>query len=331
MTVKQQHNAWDTMPKSSDWYVAQALQEAEVMSRGVPTGYPLGFKTFDSFFRLRTGQFMVIAGRPAMGKTSFALQVAMNLCKVLEDAGDIDGRIVFYSAEMHGVELYHKMASQISGVNLQKGYAGRWTSDESDLFKKVLDSLGDLPMVVSDLSLVKTERMEEELHDLRAAGLLPRAVFFDYIELADDQDARQENVRVAQIAQRLKHIAQTFDIPVVGLSQVNRLVESDASKMPMLANMAGSDTVARMADKVLVLMRPGYYLRNGIACACEENADAQDICYVSIQKDRFGRAGQTFRMALNEDTFCFGDVDPVRNKRPVYDLKARKPSDVGLI
>lgn len=297
------------------------------MARGVALGYPLGFKTFDHFFRLKNGQFIVIAGRPAMGKTSFALQIAHNIAESLMDSDDTAGRVVFFSAEMSGVELFHKIASQQSGINLQAGYAGRWTPEESALFEETLASLTHLPLMVNDLNMMATEKMKSNLTDMVDSGLIPRAIFFDYIELAADEDSRQEHNRIAQVAQRLKAIAAQFKIPVIGLSQVNRQAEAEASKIPYLSNLAGSDTVARMADKVLTLMRPGYYLRNGQQAACEFPSDITDTCYVSIQKDRFGRAGQTFRLKLNERTFSFSDMHPPRDPvREVMDLRSKKPS-----
>lgn len=323
-------DAWGSVPRGADWYVEDALLEADEMALGKRIGTPLGFKTFDSFFRLKDGQLMVIAGRPAMGKTSFALQIAYNMAQLLRST---TGRVVFYSAEMTGVELFHKMAAMNSGMNLQQGYGGKWSSADADEFKRALNDLRDLPLLVNDLNLISTEHMVKDLEDMVNVGTPPRALFFDYIELAADKagDKMGENHRIAQVAQRLKHIAMTFKIPVIAMSQVNRQTEAEANKIPYLANLAGSDTVARMADKVLSLMRPGYYLRNGQQAACEVPLDVDSTCYVSVQKDRFGRAGQTFRMRVNEETFRFTDMNPpVDPDRFVMDLRAKRPSELGL-
>lgn len=321
-------NAWDSIPRDAEWYVEDALREAQFMAQGVAQGYAMGFKTFDHFFRLRDGQFTVIAGRPAMGKTSLALQVAYNIAQQLVDTGDEAGRVVFFSAEMSGVELFHKLASQISGVNLQEGYAGRWSQTDADIFQGTLRALASLPLLVNDLNVIRTEDMRENLESMKLVGLAPRALFFDYIELGADDDKIKENERVAQIAFRLKNIASTMRIPVVGLSQVNRLVESEASKMPLMVNLAGSDSVPRVADKVLTLMRPGYYLRNGMSAACEVETDKEGVCYVSVQKDRFGRAGQTFRLAVNERTYQFRDFpSPGLPERAVRNLKSRRADE----
>jgi len=309
--------------------VAEAAREAQEMAAGTPQGYGLGFKTFDHFFRIKDGQVLVLAGRPAMGKTSLALQIAHNMCRQLTPHSK--EKIVFYSAEMSGTQLFQKLASNLSGVNLQAGYAGRWTSADSAEYNRVLNSLSRMPMLVSDLNIVKTDNIRSNLDDVVTAGVVPAAVFLDYIELAADEDhTRQEHTRIAQIMQKLKQIAMHYQIPVIALSQVNRMTESESSKIPYLSNLAGSDTVARMADKVLTLMRPGYYIKNGQQAACELASDAQDTCYVSIQKDRFGRAGQTFRLRVDETTYRFTDFDPPRDpSRVVMNLKARKPSELG--
>lgn len=328
MAQEMETSAWESLPKESEWYVDEAIAEAALMASGKPQGYAMGFRTFDHFFRLKNRQFVVIAGRPAMGKTSFALQIAYNMAKQLIAEGDTVGRIVFYSAEMSGVELFHKLASQLTGINLQEGYAGRWSQKDADDFEAALDNLRDLPLMVNDLNLIKTADMMSSLEGMKASGLMPRAVFFDYIELGADDDKYKENERVAQIAYRLKHIASALNIPVIGLSQVNRAVEGEASKMPLMVNLAGSDSVPRTADKVLTLMRPGYYLRNGMSCACEFDADKEGVCYVSVQKDRFGRAGQTFRLALNERTYKFEDY-PTNGiiDKVVRDLRSKPASD----
>jgi replicative DNA helicase len=299
------------------------------MASGAPQGYGLGFKTFDHFFRLKAGQVLVIAGRPAMGKTSFALQIAHNLCRQMTP-GTKD-RVIFYSAEMSGTQLFQKLASNLSGVNLQAGYAGRWSAADAAEYHRVLNGLSRMPMLVSDLNIVRTDNIRNNLDDMVASGIQPSAVFLDYIELAADEDnGRQEHTRIAGIMQKLKQIAMHYKIPVVALSQVNRQTESESSKIPYLANLAGSDTVARMADKVLTLMRPGYYIKNGQQAACELASDAANTCYVSIQKDRFGRAGQTFRLHVDESTYRFGDFEPPRDpERIVMNLKARKPSELG--
>ena len=324
------NDIWASVPRDAQWYVTEAIVEAQDMGKGIALGYPLGFKTFDHFFRLKNGQFTVIAGRPAMGKTSFALQIAFNMAMQLSASEDDAGKVVFFSAEMSGVELFHKLASQLSGVNLQSGYAGKWTAADSEAFENTLLSLTNLPLMVNDLNIIKTEEIKGNLIDMAESGTPPRAIFFDYIELAADEDARQESQRIAQVAQRLKNIAATLKIPVIGLSQVNRAVDNESSKIPYLINLAGSDTVARMADKVMTMMRPGYYLRNGQSAACELATDISDTCYISIQKDRFGRAGQTFRMKLNEQTFQFSDFEPPREpSRFVNDLSSKKPSEFG--
>lgn len=326
-------NVWENMPKDSKWYVGAAQAEIDDIASGKLTGFATGFKTFDGFFRIKPGQLVVIGGRPAMGKTSFALQLAYNFAAQLQAQGDTDGRILFFSAEMTGVQLYHKLASGLSGVNLQRGYTGKWTQQDSDDFTRTLGGLATLPLAVSDLNMVTVNRMHDDIADMITSGVFPKAVFFDYIELAADEAGigEREYGRIAAVAQKLKRLAMHYGIPVIALSQVNRVTEGEANKMPYLSNLAGSDTVSRMADKVLTLMRPGYYLRNGQSAACENIGDLQDTCYVSIQKDRFGRAGQTFRLRVNEETYLFSDMNPPREPpRVVMNLKARKPGDFGL-
>lgn len=280
-------------------------------------GLPTGFSVIDRQFRMRDGQLIVVAARSSFGKTSLAVQIAMHNAELLEKTWD-DGVVVFFSAEMSGAELFQKMASMKSGVNLQKGYAGMWTPDESKAFMDALDDLSTLPLVVNDLNQIKTETMRENLQVLANAGRKPRLVVFDYIELGADNDKVRENERIATVVQRLKAIARELNIPVLALSQINREIEKESRhRLPLVHNLAGSDAVGRTADKVLTILIPQIYLKMGIACACEYIEDSLHTAYVSIQKDRFGNRGTIFRLKWTPTTTSFGDLDSL-DVRPRY-------------
>jgi replicative DNA helicase len=319
---------WTTMPRPAAVFSQEAKQEAMLMARGIPMGLPTGFTTLDRTVRLREGQLIVVAARSSFGKTSFALQVAMHNALNLEASWD-DGCVVFFSAEMSGAELFQKMASTRSGVNLQRGYAGQWSQADAKAFNDALDDLSTLPLVVNDLNVIKTETMRENLKMLASAGRPARLVVFDYVELGADDGKFKENERVAMVVHRLKSIARDLSIPVLALSQINRDIEKESRhRLPLIQNLAGSDAVGRTADKVLTLLIPNLYLRTGVACACEYIEDSIDTAYVSVQKDRFGRRGDIFRLRWQPTTASFDDL-PASDPRPRYvqSLKVRSPED----
>lgn len=319
---------WMTAPRNAAWFVEEAKREAALMATGVPMGLPTGFRVMDRSLRLREGQLIVLAARSSMGKTSLALQIAMHNALNLRDAWD-DGCVVMFSAEMSGAELFQKMASIQSGVNLQDGYAGRWSADNARAFNDALDGLSDLPLIVNDLNAITTQHMRENLATLKNAGKPPRMIVFDYIELGADNDRLKENERVSQIVYRLKQIARDLKIPVLALSQINREIEKESRhRLPMMHNLAGSDAVGRTADKVLTMLVPNYYLRTGIACACEYIEDSRNTAYVSVQKDRFGARAHTFRLRFHPQTASFHDIDPTDPRGPyVLRLQTRTPDD----
>lgn len=300
---------WVSLPRPAGWYVAEAKRETQLMSKGGAIGLPTGFSTLDGSFRLRGGQLTVIAARTSMGKTSFALQVAMHNAMLLQQTWD-DGCVLFFSAEMSGVELFQKMASVQSGINLQRGYAGLWSQRESDLFMQHLQDLDGIPLIINDLNVIRTDAMRDNIQMMKDAGRPVRMVVFDYIELGADDDKFKDHERIAQIVFRLKGIARAFDIPVLALSQINREIEKESRhRIPLMTNLAGSDAVGRTADKVLTMMIPQYYLSTGVSCACEYPQDSRDTAYISVQKDRFGKRGTIYRFGFNPTTACFTDID----------------------
>ncbi len=321
-------SVWQTVPRPASWFAEAAKIEAREMGRGVPMGLPTGFSTIDSSFRMKEGQLVVLAARSSMGKTSLALQIAMNNAIRLQAAWD-DGVVLFFSAEMSGAELFHKMASIRSGLNLQDGHAGRWTQQQGNDFIAILDELSSLPLVINDLNQIKTEAMRDGIQLLSDVGKPVRMIVFDYIELGADDDKFKEHERVAQVVQRLKRIALDFKIPVLALSQINREIEKESRhRMPLIHNLAGSDSVGRTADKVLTMLIPNYYLKTGVSCACEYIEDSHRTAYISVQKDRFGARGTIWRLAFDPKTASFHDIDTSDFRgRYVHKLNTRQPSE----
>lgn len=319
---------WSEMPRPASWFVTEAKREAKLMQSGVPLGLPTGFATVDRTFRMREGQLVVLAARSSMGKTSLALQIAMNNALRLQTQWD-DGVVLFFSAEMSGTELFHKMASIRSGLNLQDGHSGRWTPQQGQDFHDALDDLSTLPLVVNDANRIKTEGMRDGIQMMSDAGRPPRMIVFDYIELGADDDKFKEHERVAMVVGRLKKIAIDFKIPVLALSQINREIEKESRhRMPLIHNLAGSDSVGRTADKVLTMLVPNYYLKTGVSCACEHIEDSRNTAYLSVQKDRFGARGTTWRLHFDPQTASFQDLDSTDPRGPfVHKLNTRNPSE----
>jgi len=328
--VASMQQVWLTLPRPAAIFAQEAKQEALLMARGVPVGLPTGFGILDRHIRLRNGQLIVVAARSSFGKTSLALQIAHYNAQLMQAQWE-DGVVVFFSAEMSGAELFQKMASAQSGVNLQRGYSGQWTQAEADAFHAALDTLATLPLVVNDLNQIKTETMRDNLKTLANAGRTPRLVVFDYIELGADDEKYKENERIALVTHRLKAIARELDLPVLALSQINREIEKESRhRLPLIHNLAGSDAVGRTADKVLTMLIPHMYLKMGISCACEYIEDSINTAYVSIQKDRFGARGTTIRLRWQPETASFSELD-ASDTRPRYveQFTNRSPEDAA--
>src|SRR5690606_16321038 len=132
-----------------------------------------------------------------------------------------------------------------------------------------------------------------------------RLMMFDFVELGGDR-AQKEDLRIGAIAHNLKAIAKTLQIPVVALSQLNRDVESRANKMPALSDLRYSGMLEQLADNVLFIMRPEYYVERAQHVDVPQE-DKQGIAYVQYAKNRNGPVGLA-KLGFIKDRVMFGDL-----------------------
>lgn len=287
------------------WHV-RAQEKLDVWKQGQPEGYSTGFQNLDAFSRLIPGELMLLAARPSMGKTALGMQMAENLARQLQRDGDA-GVVAVFSAEMSGWSLYHRMAGALAGVNTHKLRMGKGTPQEYGALEDAMSRLRTLPMWIDDNTGPTTAQMLDQLS--RLSETLPvRMMLFDFVELGGDR-AQKEDIRISQIAHNLKGIAKTLEIPVVALSQLNRDVENRASKMPQLSDLRYSGMLEQLADVVLFIMRPEYYVERAMQVDCPEG-DKQGIAYAQFAKNRNGPVGLA-RLAYIKERVMFADLQRV--------------------
>jgi replicative DNA helicase len=262
-----------------------AEDKLQAWADGKAEGYLTGFPTFDKFFRLVGGEMIVIAARPSQGKTILGMQLAENVARQLQEAGD-GGSVAIFSAEMTGWSLVVRMAGALSGVNTHQLRMGKGAPGDIGKLRAALAELKRLPIWIDDGSAPTTKTMLEQLVDLNETNPI-RMMLFDFMELGGDR-AQSEDLRVGQIAIGLKDIAKRVKIPVVALSQLNRSVEDRANKMPGLADLRYSGQIEQVADVVAFIMRPEYYAERGMKIEVENKDDLKGVAYLSIAKNRHG-------------------------------------------
>lgn len=287
-----------------EYWSLKAGDKVADWQNGKVDGRSTGFKTLDPYLRLLNSELTLIAARPSMGKTALAMQVAENVARQLQKEQD-PGSVAVFSAEMAGTELVIRMSSAWAGVNSHKLRNGKGTLDEYRKLNDAIRSLSRLPIWMDDSSAPSTAKMLEQLDRLNQT-IPVRAMVFDFVELGGDK-APNEELRISTILQALKGIAKALAIPVLALNQLSREVEKRANKLPQLSDLRYSGMAEQIADKVVFIMRPEYYIerKEDIDVPSE---DRTGVAYVLIAKNRNGPVGMV-KMAFRKDQSAFGDLE----------------------
>jgi replicative DNA helicase len=285
------------------FWAAMGDERLEKWRTGVVDGRSTGFKTLDSHVMLLGGELTLIAARPSMGKTSLAMQIAENVARKLHGEGD-GGAITIFSAEMSGIDLFIRMACAHAGVSMDAARRGKATPAEYTELQTTAKTLRSLPIWIDDASGPTTASMLAQLSELQLT-IPPRMMIFDFVELGGDL-AQREDIRIGNILRNLKGIAKKLSIPVLALSQLSREVESRANKIPILSDLRYSGMAEQIADKVIFIMRPEYYIKRQMQCDVPVT-DHKGIAYVMVAKNRNGPVGQ-LKMAFLEERMKFGDL-----------------------
>ena len=251
------------------------------------TGIPSGLRKLDEVTcGWQKSDLVIIAGRPAMGKTAFALSVAKNI------AADQHIPMAFFSLEMTDVQLANRLMSNACMIEGQKLLSGQMDREDWKRLDKYLSVLTDAPLYIDDtegLSVMelrsKARRLKKE-HDIQL-------IMVDYLQLMTASgmryNSRQEEVSL--ISRSLKGLAKDLNVPVLALSQLNRGVESREGvegKRPQLSDLRESGAIEQDADMVIFLHRPEYY---GILQSEDGFTDYRGKAEVIIAKHRKGATG----------------------------------------
>ena len=282
----------DVVTKAMDQIALRS--EARHPITGVATGF---FELDDITGGFQSSQLIVLAARPSMGKTAFAL----NICEHV--AAELKRGVLFVSLEMGKVELAERLLSSRSRVDGHKLRTGQnLGTREMTLLGKGYAELQASPMFIDDtparnmLQITANARRLKLRHQI---GL----IVVDYIQLVDGEsgegrDSRQE--QIAKISRRLKTLARELQVPVIALSQLNRAVENREDRRPRMADLRESGAIEQDADLVLLLHRPEYYDAN----------DQPGIAELIIAKNRAGATG-TVKMTFLKNYTRFENLATV--------------------
>ena len=216
---------------------------------------------------LHRSDLLILAGRPSMGKTSLATNIAFNIAKTykrgaLSDGteGAVDGGVVgFFSLEMSAEQLAARILSEASEVPSEQIRRGDLTEAEFRRFVEAAKALEACPLYIDDTPALPISQLAARARRLKRTHGLD-VLIVDYLQLVRPASAKDSRVNeVSEITQGLKAIAKELDIPVVALSQLSRQVESREDKRPQLSDLRESGSIEQDADVVMFVFREEYY------------------------------------------------------------------------
>ena len=244
--------------------VANAAYQREGGLAGVSTGLMDMDKKLGGLHR---SDLLILAGRPSMGKTSLATNIAFNIAKTyrrgaLHDGGEgaVEGWVVgFYSLEMSAEQLAARILSEAAEVPSEQIRRGDMTEPEFRRFVEAAKALEACPLYIDDTAALPISQLAARARRLKRTHGLD-VLIVDYLQLVRPASAKDSRVNeVSEITQGLKAIAKELDIPVIALSQLSRQVESREDKRPQLSDLRESGSIEQDADVVMFVFREEYY------------------------------------------------------------------------
>lgn len=334
MSLDEGQSLYESMPRSARHIGRDARGRiSKWRTQTEAEGFSTGFSTLDDGgIRLFDNELVILAARPQIGKTSVAMQFATNVAQYLKDTAD-PGCVLVYSCEMTAEQLLLRMASSRAGVNLQAARMNKVEPEDYDKLEHALHEIEALPIAINDATAPDAQKMDAEIEAFRGRMKPVRLVIADYLELlkfSGGTGRELENQRIANIVVLAKALAKKHHIPFLMLSQVTRETEAAGSTMmPTMKDMRGSAAIEQTADQIWALMRPQYYLAQGIPCACELASDSKDTIYLSAIKNRNGAGGLTWRFLWSGWRTSMFDMHST-TRRQVNVMAVRQPSEFSM-
>lgn len=248
--------------------------DAAAQNKDKIVGIPTGFKDIDEKTSgLQRSDLIIVAARPAMGKTAFALNIAQ------QSAVKAGSSVIIFSLEMSKEQLGQRLLAMQARVEMQKLKQGDLDRKDWDRITMALDELNNTKIVIDDTPGISVMEMRNKCRRLKAEQGLDLVVV-DYLQLMSLQgktDNRQQEI--STISRNLKLLAREMDCPVIVLSQLSRAPEQRQDHRPVLSDLRESGSIEQDADIVIFLYRDDYY---------NENTDKPGVCEVNIAKHRSG-------------------------------------------
>jgi len=236
--------------------LTRTFEEIETRSLGTAVaGIPVNFYDLDALTQgLQRSDLIIVAGRPAMGKTSIVLNIAKNVAQLHNLP------VAVFSLEMSKEQLTYRLLSMEVGIESGRLRTGRLQQEEWPLLGKGISSLGALPLYIDDKPNAGVLEMRSLCRRLMAQqGKELGLIVIDYLQLMEGSGSDNRVQELSRITRALKGMARELNVPVIALSQLSRGVEARTNKRPMLSDLRESGSIEQDADLVLMIYRDEYY------------------------------------------------------------------------
>ena len=279
-------------------YTIEMASNAYKNEEGI-VGVPTGLTALDDRLGgMHNSDLLIIAGRPSMGKTALATNIAFHAAKKLQEKGT-KSSIAFFSLEMSSEQLSTRILAEQSRIKSNDIRRGRISEEQFDKFIETSKNISELPLYIDETPAISIAAMSNRARRIkRLYGL--DLVVVDYIQLMSAANTRDGRVQeISEITKGLKALAKELSVPVLALSQLSRAVEHRDIKKPQLSDLRESGSIEQDADVVMFVYREAYYLeRKEPRPATVDHADWQakmnevsNLAEIIIGKQRHGPTG----------------------------------------
>lgn len=275
----------------------EELHKNKGQLRGVRTGY----RDLDNMTAgLQRSDLIILAARPAMGKTTFVTNLAYNVATIAKQP------VLFFSLEMSKEQLVDRMLSDASGVDSWNIRTGNLSDEDFSKLSEAMGEMAEAPIFIDDqpgLSVLEMRTKARRINHEQPLGL----IIIDYLQLmqGSGRDNGNRVQEVSEISRGLKLIARELNVPLIALSQLSRTVEQRSPQIPQLSDLRESGSIEQDADIVSFIYRPGYYE--------PDNPEVENITDLIIAKHRNGPVGKV-QLYFHPERLRFMSLDRRHNE-----------------
>ncbi len=263
-------------------------------------GHSYGFKNLDFYTQgLKPGELIILAARPSMGKSAFALNIVQHVAMKQNKV------VGFFSIEMPKEQMVDRLFSSVLGVNSFKLQKGQLTEEEFSRMGDCLEDMSKAEIYFDDTGGLNTTELKSKARRLQMERGLDLIVI-DYLQLMSGNQPNNRVQEISEISRSLKSLAKELQVPVIALSQLSRSVEQRPNKQPVLSDLRESGSIEQDADIVLMLYRESYY---------DPDTEFPNKADIFIKKNRNGPTGhvemvfelEVGRFVAQENNFDFSE------------------------